>query len=191
MEAQFKQVPRPSFTEIEERLKKTDFWPMILKAGRRTGKSSVHTWWLKWTADVARKRVAAEFASAFNQGSGREILDIETAITGLANIAILEGIREEIDEKRTVTDKASKLIELHRRLQSSSARREAERRASGRATRAAYEYLRNEVFTDLKQDQEALRVVLAALDRADAKLKKAQGQEPELDKPDDPVANRP
>ena len=178
METQFKLVPRPSFTEIEERLKRTNFWPKILASGRRTGKSSVHTWWLKWTADIARKRVAAEFASAFNQGSGKEILEIETAITGLANLAILEGIRQEIDGKNTVTDKASKLIELHRRLQSSSARREAERRAAGRTERLAIEKVRKEMVSELDKEPAARKVFLDALARVEEAARLSRGDSP-------------
>ncbi len=146
---------------------KSSFWPSILAAGKRVGKTSIHTWWLKWSADMARKRVASEFAEAFNRGSGKEILEIETAITGLANIAILESLRQELDgDKSVVTEKVSKLVDLHRKLQSSSARREAERRAAGRIERRAYANARAEIAEILKNQPEAMNLVLAAIDNA-------------------------
>jgi hypothetical protein len=115
---------------------------------------------------MARKQVASEFAEAFNRGSGREILEIETAITGLANIAILESLRQELDGDKTVSDKVSKLVDLHRKLQSSSARREAERRAAGRIERRAYANARAEISDILSQQPEALKLVIAAIDKA-------------------------
>ena len=167
MEAQFQETPRPPFREIEERLKQTEFWPKIRAAGFRTGKSSIHTHYVKWHAESARKRVVVDCAATYNaNGSAGDILDIETAISGLANVAIFEGLQEELSEGKGISPKAGALIDLHRKLQASSARREAERRAAGVSTRKAYEAARAEIVAILESNPDALQLVLAAIDKA-------------------------
>ncbi len=173
LETQFQEVPRPSFKEIEERLKKTEFWPKIRARGFRTGKSSIHTHWVKWNAELARKRVLAEYAAAYNAtGESDDLLAIEAAITGLANVAIFESLQEELSESTGVSEKATALIDLHRKLQSSSARREAERRAAGKTQRNAYAQAREEIIAILKENPDALKLVLAAIDNAEDSTEK-------------------
>jgi hypothetical protein len=167
MEEQFQQTPRPAFREIEERLKQTEFWPKIRAAGFRTGKSSIHTHYVRWHAESARKRVVAECAATYNaSGDAADILDIEAAITGLANVAIFEDLQEELSDGKGISPKAGSLIDLHRKLQSSSARREAERRAAGVSTRKAYEAARAEIVAILENNPDALQLVLGAIDKA-------------------------
>lgn len=167
MEEQFKQAPRPSFREIEVRLKETPFWNKIRAAGFRTGKSTIHTYYVKWFADMARKNVVAEYAAAYNvSGSSGDVLDIEAAITGLVNVAIFQDLQDELNEGKGVTPKAAALVELHRKLQSSSARRESERRAAGISARKAYEAAREEIVAILRDSPDALRLVLAAIEKA-------------------------
>lgn len=167
MEAQFQEIPRPSFREIEERLRKTPFWDKIRAAGYRTGKSSIYTHWVRWSAETARKRVLADYAKSFNAaGEDDDALAIERAISGVANNALMDAIQQETIEGG-ITEKAADLIELHRKLQTSSARREAERRAAGVKTRAAYAAAREEIIAILEKHPEALRLVLAAIDNAE------------------------
>ena len=166
LDEQFREIPRPSFKEIEARLKKTDFWTKIRAKGFKTGKSTIHEQYVKWHAELARKRAEAEFAASFNEtGESGDILAIEATITGLANIGILNGLRDELTDGK-VTENAKSLIDLHRKLQSSSARREAERRAAGVLTRRAYEEARGEIVSILKEHPDALKLVLAAIDKA-------------------------
>ncbi|HET7437505.1 MAG TPA: hypothetical protein VFN10_22565 [Thermoanaerobaculia bacterium] len=167
MEEQFKEEPRPSFRQIETRLKETTFWNKIRAAGFRTGKSSIHTHWVRWNAESARKRVVADAAATYNaSGSAADVLDIEAAISGLANVAIFEELQQELSDGKGVTAKAGALIDLHRKLQTSSARREAERRQSGVSTRRAYESARAEIVTILESHPDVLQLVLAAIDKA-------------------------
>jgi hypothetical protein len=170
MEEQFKQVPRPSFREIETRLKETPFWNKIRAAGFRTGKSTIHTYYVNWFADMARKRVVTEYAAAYNDSGKRgAVLDIEAAITGLVNVAIFQDLQDELNEGKGVTPKAAGLVELHRKLQSSSARRESERRAAGISARKAYEAAREEIVAILKDSPDALQLVLTAIEKAQTK----------------------
>ncbi|MGN6185068.1 MAG: hypothetical protein ACTHQM_15610 [Thermoanaerobaculia bacterium] len=169
LESQFREVPRPSFREIEARLKKTSFWFKIRAAGFRTGKSSIHTHWVRWNAEIARKRVVAEAASRYNDTGSSDVLDIEAAISGLANVAIFEELQEELTQGAGITAKATGLIDLHRKLQVSSARREAERRQAGLNRRKAYEEARAEIVSILEGSPDLLRLVLAAIDKAQAK----------------------
>lgn len=167
MEEQFMETPRPSFREIEERLKATAFWPQLREAGFHTGKSSIHDYWIRWNAQTARKRVIADCAATYNaSGNSGDILDIETAISGLASVAIFEELQEELSEGKGISAKAGALIDLHRKLQTSSARRETERRAAGVSTRKAYQAARDEIVEILKGTPDALQLVLAAIDRA-------------------------
>lgn len=175
MEQQFQEVPRPSFREIETRLQKTPFWQKIRAAGFRTGKSSIHTHWVRWFAEIARKRVIADYAARFNEtGDEGDILAIETAISGLANVGIFDALQEELSGNG-LTEKAQTLIELHRKLQTSSARREAERRQAGVNARGAYETARAEIVAILKKQPDALRLVLAAIDNAQTKSEDSDG----------------
>jgi hypothetical protein len=167
MEEQFQEIPRPSFREIENRLKQTPFWQKIRALGFRTGKSSIHTHWVRWHAETARKNVVADLAATYNMsGNAGDILDIETAITGLANVAIFEALQEELSDGQGVTAKAGALIELHRKLQASSARRENERRAAGVNAKRVYQAARAEIVAILESNPDALRLVLGAIDKA-------------------------
>lgn len=166
LEAQFEEFPRPSFREIEERLQKTPFWEKIRAKGYKTGKSSIHTHWVKWSAERAHHKAVAEYAEQLvAETDPADAFAIETAITRHANVAILDELVSELAGGK-VTDTAKQLIDLHRKLQSSSARREAERRASGSSLRRAYEEARSEIAAILKEDPEARRRVLAAIDNA-------------------------
>lgn len=167
IEEQFLEEPRPSFRQIEERLKQTEFWQKIRAAGFRTGKSSIHTHWVRWNAEAVRRRLIAEAAATYNTNSNAgDILDIETAISGLANVAIFEELQHELSENSGISAKAGALIDLHRKLQASSARREAERRAAGVSTRKAYDAARAEIVAILEEKPELLKLVLAAIDNA-------------------------
>lgn len=167
MEEQFLEEPRPTFREIEERLKQTEFWPKIRAAGFRTGKSSIHTHWVRWNAEAVRKRLIAEAAAQYNASTDAgDILDIEAAITGLANVAIFEELQRELSDNSGISDKASTLIDLHRKLQASSARREQERRAAGVNTKKAYDAARAQIVAILEGNPDALKLVLAAIDNA-------------------------
>jgi hypothetical protein len=167
MEEQFQQDPRPSFREIEARLKETPFWTKIRAAGFRTGKSSIHTHWVNWNAEIARKQVLAESSPTYStDGKPGDVLDIEAAISGLANAAIYNSLQEELNDGKGVTPKAGALIDLHRKLQTSSARREAERRAAGVNTRKAYDTARAEIVAILESNPDALQLVLAAIEKA-------------------------
>jgi hypothetical protein len=175
MAEQFREVPRPSFREIEDRLKTTEFWPKIRAAGFRTGKSTVHRYYVSWFAEMAQKRVIAEEAATYNEsGTAGDVLDIEAAISGLANVAIYHDLQQELREGKGVSPKAGALIDLHRKLQTSSARREAERRAAGVSARKAYEAAREEIVTILKDNPDALRLVLAAIDNAQNKTEETK-----------------
>jgi len=175
MAEQFREVPRPSFREIETRLKQTEFWPKIRAAGYRTGKSTIHTYYVSWFAEMAQKRVIAEEAATYNEsGKAGDVLDIEAAISGLANVAIFQDLQQELREGKGVSPKAEALIELHRKLQTSSARREAERRAAGVSTRKAYDAACEEITSILKANPDELRLVLAAIDKAQKKTEEAK-----------------
>jgi hypothetical protein len=174
LEAQFQEAPRPSFREIEARLKKTPYWLKIRAAGFRTGKTSIHTHWVRWNAEIARKRVIADAASRYNASGGGDVLDIEAAITGLANVAIFEDLQDELSQGTGITAKATGLIELHRKLQVSSARREAERRQAGVNRRKAYEEARAEIVAILEASPDLLRLVLAAIDNAEKKAEQIE-----------------
>jgi hypothetical protein len=170
MAEQFREVPRPSFREIETRLKETPYWQTIRAAGYKTGKSTIHTYYVNWFAEMAQKRVIAEEAASYNDsGKAGDVLDIEAAISGLANVAIFQDLQQELREGKGVSPKAGALIDLHRKLQTSSARREAERRAAGVSARRAYEAAREEIVAILKDNPDALRLVLAAIDNAQTK----------------------
>lgn len=174
MEEQFRQVPRPSFREIERRLKETPFWTKIRAAGFRTGKSTIHTYYVNWYAEMARKRVVAEHAAAYNEtGRPDDVLDIETAITGLANVAIYQALQDELKEGKGVTPKVNSLIDLHRKLQASSARREQERRAAGVNTRKAYDAATAEILSILEDSPDMLSLVLAAIRKAQNQTQEA------------------
>jgi hypothetical protein len=175
MAEQFREVPRPSFREIEERLKQTAFWPKIRAAGYRTGKSTIHTYYVNWFAEMAQKRVIAEEAATYNEsGKAGDVLDIEAAISGLANVAIYQDLQQELREGKGVSPKVGALIDLHRKLQTSSARREAERRAAGVNKRKTHEAAREEVMSILKGNPDALRLVLDAIDSAQKKAEEAK-----------------
>ena len=173
LEEQFLEVPRPSFKEIEERLKKTEFWPKIQAAGYQTGKTSIYSHWVKWNAQLARKRVIAEYAAAFNEaGEDGDILSIETAITGLANVTIFDALEKEVsgEESPGLSDRAAGLIDLHRKLQTSSARREAERRAARIGERRACAKLRQLLVAALKDHPDTLDIVVAAIESAEQEM---------------------
>jgi hypothetical protein len=175
MAEQFREVPRPSFREIETRLKETEFWPKIRAAGYRTGKSTIHTYYVNWFAEMAQKRVIAEEAATYNEsGKAGDVLDIEAAISGLANAAIFQDLQQELREGKGVSPKAEALIELHRKLQTSSARREAERRAAGVNKQKAYDAACDEITSILKENPDQLQLVLAAIDKALKKTEEAK-----------------
>lgn len=175
MAEQFREVPRPSFREIENRLKTTEFWPKIRALGYRTGKSTIHTYYVSWFAEMAQRQVIAEEAATYNEsGKAGDVLDIEAAISGLANVAIFQHLQEELREGKGVSPKAEALIELHRKLQTSSANRERERRAAGVNARKAYEKAREEIETILKDNRELRDLILAAIDKAQKKMEEAE-----------------
>jgi hypothetical protein len=175
MAEQFREVPRPPFREIETRLKATGFWPKIRAAGYRTGKSTIHTYYVRWFAEMAQKRVIAEEAAAYNEGGkASDVLDIEAAISGLANVAIYQNLQDELREGKGLSPKAGALIDLHRKLQTSSARREAERRAAGVNKRKAWEAASEEVQAILKDNPDTLALVLAAIDKAQKKTEETK-----------------
>jgi hypothetical protein len=173
LEAEFEKVPRASFKEIEERLKKTPFWPKIRAAGFRTGKTSIHTHWIRWNAERAQKQTLADQTAALSAAiGGEDVLATEATITALANASLLNALENELHEEPGVSAKAASLIDLHRKLQTSSARREAERRAAGIGARRAYAQARAEIVAVLKDQPEALDLVLAAIDNAEASTEK-------------------
>lgn len=165
MEEQFREEPRPSFKVIEERLKETEFWPKIRALGYRTGKSTIHRYYVEWFARLARKRVIAEEAARhIKSGTDGEVLNVEAAITELANDAIYEDLRQELREG--VSPKGRELIDLHRKLQASSARREAERRAARVSARKAYNEMTTAIIDILKDKPAELKLVLGAIENA-------------------------
>jgi uncharacterized protein DUF3486 len=173
LESEFEKVPRASFKEIEERLRETPFWPKIRAAGFKTGKTSIHTHWIRWNAERAQKQTLADQTAALSAALGSdEILATEATITALANASLLNALENELHEEPGVSPKAASLIDLHRKLQTSSARREAERRAAGIGARRAYAQARAEIMAVLKDNPEALDLVLTAIDNAEASTEK-------------------
>jgi hypothetical protein len=163
LDLQFREFPRPSFREIEERMRKTPFWDKIRAKGYKTGKSSIYTHWVHWHAEMARKRAIDEFAAAY-ASSGGESLNLEVAISDLANRGILNDLQKELASGE-ITENAHKLVELHRKLQTSSTRREAERRAAGVASRRVEDDVRERIVKILEEYPDALARVLAAIDK--------------------------
>ena len=168
LDLQFREFPRPAFREIEERLRKTPFWDKIRAKGYRTGKSSIYTHWVHWHAEMARKNAVDEFAAAYAEGDGGEALNLEKAISEFANRGILDDLQRDRAEHGEFSEKGERLVDLHRKLQSSSARREAERRAAGVVWQRAMNEAEEEIATALSEHPDLRRQVIAALDKARA-----------------------
>ncbi len=151
--------PAPTLDELVTEAKTTGF---------AVGRTAIWEFRVAFEAERARKQLVLDLAKQYNETTddGR-VLDIETAIANFASARIFQQLLD----KNSLDAEARELLELFRRLQSSSSQRERTRFHVERGIRATTLRIRAQMQELLKKDPETLRRVLAAVDRAAAEVR--------------------
>ncbi len=151
--------PAPTLDELVEEARAT---------GYAVGRTAIWEFRLAYEAERARKDLVFDLAERYNGTStDGSVLQIETAIATLASARIFQTLFE--NEK--LDDKQKDLLELFRKLQTSSSNRERTRFAVERGVRATTRRIRAEMQALLKKDPDTLRKVLTAIDQAAAEVR--------------------
>jgi hypothetical protein len=146
--------PAPTLDELVEEAKSTGF---------AIGRSAIWGFRVAFTAEQERKRLMLELAQEYNNASVEgNVLDVETAVSTLATSRIYQRLLEKAD----LDADALELLDVFRKLQSSSSQRERTRFAVERGIRATTIRIRAQMQEILKKDPDTLRRVLAAIDQA-------------------------
>lgn len=151
---QLQQRPAPTLNELVEKSRTTGF---------SIGRTAIFEFRLAFKAEQERKRLMLDLAQEFNDSANDgNVLDVETAVSTLATSRIYQKLleRAELDAE------AMELLDLFRKLQSSSSQRERTRFAVERGIRATMIRIRAQMQEILKKDPDTLRRVLAAIDQA-------------------------
>lgn len=158
IDAMLAETPRPTYDQMQDRLKATGFW---------ISRSALARYGLEFEFQRGELRQLLEKAKLLRSEDPDDILALEDAITGVINTKFLEGLLEK-DKKLSKEDLA--LAFAHARLQSSSAQRERVRLAVTRGVNSAVRLIRAELSELLKADGELLARVLTKLEQARQKL---------------------
>jgi hypothetical protein len=152
--------PAPTLDELVEESRGLGF---------SIGRTAIYAFRVGFEAERARRALVFDLAEEYNASNPTEhVLEIETAISTMSSARIFQQLLQ----SGVIDDKATALIELHRKLQTSSSNRERTRMFIDRGTRTAILRLRGELLDALKdEDRDVQRRVLAALDRAAAEIR--------------------
>jgi hypothetical protein len=147
IEAEFLKVPTPTYREMRRGCEHPSFGRRSWQPGfRRENRPS--TYHRRWKKEQALRETRLMTAA-------HGVLDVEAGITAIGNRALTEEFLREYSQ-RGLTPKAMAILDMHRKMQASSSRREAERRAAGTVERRAFERAREEMvrLKRLKQPRE-------------------------------------
>jgi hypothetical protein len=136
--------------------------------GFAIGRTAIWDFRVAFEAEQERKQLVLDLAKEYNSSSADgQVLDIETAIATLASARIFQ----ELLDKSSMDAESRELLELFRKLQSSSSQRERTRMYVDRGIRATALRIRAEMQQLLKKDPDTLRRVLAVIDQAAAEVR--------------------
>lgn len=151
--------PAPTLDDLVDEARSTGF---------AIGRTAIWEFRVAYEAERARKELVLDLAEQYNSASADgSVLQIETAIATLASARIFQTLFE--NEKLDANQKD--LLELFRKLQTSSSNRERTRFHVERGIRATALRIRAEMQQVLKKDPDTLRKVLVAIDRAAAEVR--------------------
>lgn len=161
LEEALQRRPVPTLDELVEEAKST---------GYSIGRTAVWEFRVAFEAEQARKKLVLDLADQYNRtSSDGRVLDIETAIATLASSRIFQQLLD----KGQIDAEARELLELFRKLQSSSSQRERTRMYVERGIRATTLRIRAQMQKLLKKDPDTLRRVLEAVDNAAAEVRES------------------
>jgi hypothetical protein len=159
LEEALQRRPTPTLDDLVGEARNTGF---------AVGRTAVWEFRVAFVAEQERKKLVLDLAKQYNDVStDGHVLDIETAIATFASARIFQ----ELLDKSSLDSDARELLELFRKLQSSSSQRERARFAVERGVKAAMIRIRAAAQDILKRDPETLRRLLHAFDQAAAEVR--------------------
>jgi hypothetical protein len=159
LKAALQRRPAPTLDDLVEEARSTGF---------AIGRTAIWEFRVAFEAECARKDLVFDLAERFNSGNaGGSVLEIETAIATMAS----SRIYQQLLDKSTIDSEARELLELFRKLQSSSSQRERTRMYVDRGIRATTQKIRAEMQELLRKDPDTLRRVLSVIDQAAAEVR--------------------
>lgn len=136
--------------------------------GFAVGRTAIWEFRIAFMAEQERKRLFLDLAQQYNEStSDGHVLDIETAVSNIASARIFQKLLDKSD----IDEEARELLDLFRKLQSSSSQRERTRFAVERGIRATVIRIRAQMQELLKRDPDLLRRVLDIIERAAAEVR--------------------
>ena len=158
LKAALQRRPAPTLEDLVEEARSTGF---------SIGRTAIWEFRVAFEAECARKELVFDLAERFNSGKDGSVLEIETAIATMAS----SRIYQQLLDKSTIDSEARELLELFRKLQSSSSQRERTRMYVDRGIRATTQKIRAEMQALLRKDPDTLRRVLSVIDQAAAEVR--------------------
>lgn len=156
-----KATPRPTLDEVKEKLKATGF---------AIGRTAVWEFDIEFRLRQAEKDFLLDLAKQYNEtAADGQVLDIETAIATFGSARIFAELLENAGEKLSERDLG--LLDVFRKLQSSSSMRERTKFAVDRGLKAMAIRFRQEMQALLKKDPDTLRKVLRTIESTTEELR--------------------
>ncbi len=153
--------PRPTLNEVIEKLKGTGF---------AIGRTAVWEFDIEFRLRQAEKDFLLDLAKQYNEtAADGQVLDIETAIATFGSARIFAELLERAGEK--LSERDLELLDVFRKLQSSSSTRERTKFAVDRGLKAMAIRFRQEMQALLKKDPETLRKVLRTIEATTEELR--------------------
>ena len=156
-----KASPKPTLNELREKLK---------GSGYSIGRTAAWEFDVEFQLRQAEKDFLLDLAKQYNEtAAAGEVLDIETAIATFGSAKIYAELLETAGEK--LSQRSLALLDVFRKLQSSSSQRERTKFAVDRGVRRTAARIRREMQELLRKDPDTLKRVLKAIDQAAAEAR--------------------
>jgi Arc/MetJ-type ribon-helix-helix transcriptional regulator len=159
LETQLLEVPKPTYEDIEQRLKATGFY---------ASRSALSRWGLKFDVRRREMKILLEKARILASEDPETILVLEKATSNLAETKLFEFLLGH--DKDSLDENALSVIFAHSRLQSSSASRERAATVAGGKFRAAMTALKRSLDEKLRSKPEIAKIVVELIDKSYAEV---------------------
>jgi hypothetical protein len=170
VEELFQQTPRLTIDGLREELKGTGFWKKLQELGHNNGiaRGTLCDERLKFEAAKARRELTLLVAEAYNAGEF-DILEIDTAISGMLSVEISAELKDIFDGGEGLTAKAIELANLFEGQARAHAGIERAKTYVNRGAKKAEGYILAHVLEVLKGVDAPLRKTMLDAIRTGAK----------------------
>lgn len=151
-----KASPKPTLDQLRGKLKGT---------GYSIGRTAVWEFDVEFQIRQAEKDFLLDLAKQYNETAAEgEVLDIETAIATFGSAKIFAELLETAGDK--LNDRSLSLLDVFRKLQSSSSQRERTKFAVDRGVRRTAARIKRELQELLQKHPDTLKQVMKMIDQA-------------------------